>query len=149
MLLQIYNNNENNKNAQFTRIDRKYVTNGRGQGNYGFNYQKREITRNYGTAEGMNRTSENRSDKEHFEKKSTYQEDQKKEKASRQRPESAPYLGLKNSKGLQSVKYSLLQYPHEEKNEKKLNFVFFFQKCFWSPVSRIVFKYVKGDLKKA
>ena len=28
-------------------------------------------------------------------------------------PKSTPYLRFKNSKGLQSFKYSLLQYPHE------------------------------------
>ena len=47
---------------------------------------------------------------------------------SRERLKSAPYLRLKTAKGLQSVKYSLLQYPHEEKNGKKSKFFsrFFF-----------------------
>ena len=41
-----------------------------------------------------------------------------------------------SKKGLQSVKYSLLQYPHEEKN---------FSKCFLkSPVSRVVPKKLKS-----
>ena len=47
------------------------------------------------------------------------------------------------TKGLQSVKYSLLQYPCEEKMKK----IRFFQ-TFWSTVSRIVPKNVEGDLKK-
>ena len=34
---------------------------------------------------------------------------------SRERPKSVPYLGSKIAKGLQIVKYSLLQYPHGEK----------------------------------
>ena len=45
---------------------------------------------------------------------------------SRERPKSAPYLCSKIAKGLQSVKYSLLQYPHEEKNERKNRFFFQF-----------------------
>ena len=44
--------------------------------------------------------------------------------------------GSKIAKGLPSVKYSPLQYPHEDH-------------YFWFPVSRIVPKNVKGDLKKA
>ena len=55
------------------------------------------------------------------------------------------------AKGLQGVKYSLLQYPREEKNEKKSDFfeisnfiLEFFRNFFWSPVSHIVPKNVKG-----
>ena len=49
-------------------------------------------------------------------------------KTSRERPKSAPYLSSKIAKGLQSVKYSLLQYPLEEKLEKKSElFKFFFE----------------------
>ena len=51
--------------------------------------------------------------------------------------------GSKIAKGLQSIKYSLLKYPHEEKIGKKS-----FQ-SFLGPVSRIAPKNVKGDLKKA
>ena len=65
---------------------------------------------------------------------------------SQERPKSAPYLSSKIAKGLQSVKYSLLQYPHEEKIEKKIEIFF---KIFWSSVSRIVPKNIKGDLKKS
>ena len=54
--------------------------------------------------------------------------------------------GSNIAKGLQSVKNSLLQYPHEEKVFKNPKF---FSKFFWSPGSRIVPKNVKGDLKKA
>ena len=60
---------------------------------------------------------------------------------SRERPKSAPYPRLKIAKGLQSVNYSLIQYPYEEKIE-------ILQNTFWSPVSRIVPKNVKGDLEK-
>ena len=62
---------------------------------------------------------------------------------------SAPYLRLKIAKGLQSVKYSLLQYPHYKKIEKNPIFSKFFSEFFWSPISRIVPKNVEGDLKKA
>ena len=65
-------------------------------------------------------------------------------KTSRERPKSAPYLRLKIAKGLQSVKYSLLQYPREEKIEKKSDFLKTFFRFIWSPVSRIVPKNVKG-----
>ena len=42
-------------------------------------------------------------------------------------------------------KYSLLQYPHEEKIEKKFRILFeFFLNFFWSRISRIVPKNVKG-----
>ena len=51
--------------------------------------------------------------------------------------------GSKIAKVPQSVKYSLLQYPHEETIEK-----IFFQ-LFFGPVSRIAPKNVKEDLKKA
>ena len=61
-------------------------------------------------------------------------------------PSRRHILGSKIAKGLQSVKYSLLQYPHEEKIEKKSKIFYVF---FCSPVSRIVAKNVKGDLKKA
>ena len=50
--------------------------------------------------------------------------------------------GSKIAKGLQSIKYSLLKYPHEE---KFLKIVF---QNFFGPVSRIAPKNVKGDLKK-
>ena len=52
--------------------------------------------------------------------------------------------GSKIAKGLQSIKYSLLKYPQEEKNEKKIVF-----QNFFGPVSRIAPKNVKGGLKKA
>ena len=51
--------------------------------------------------------------------------------------------GSKIAKGLQCVKYSLLQYPREEKIEKE--FRIFFSNFFWSPVSRIVPKNVKEE----
>ena len=51
-------------------------------------------------------------------------------------PSRRPIEGSKIAKGLQSVKYSPLQYPHEDH-------------YFWSPISRIMPKNVKGDLKKA
>ena len=62
--------------------------------------------------------------------------------ASREGPKSVPYPRLKNSK---SVKFSPLQYPHEEKIEKKISIFFeiFFRNFFWSPVSRTVPKNVK------
>ena len=43
---------------------------------------------------------------------------------SRERPKSAPYqnIGSKIAKGLQCLKYSLLQYPREEKIEQKSEF---------------------------
>ena len=66
----------------------------------------------------------------------------RKMKTSRERPKSAPYLRLKKTKGLQSVKYSLLQYPFEEKLKKNPIFLKFF-KFFRFPVSRIVPKHVK------
>ena len=44
-----------------------------------------------------------------------------------------------NSKGHQSIKYFLQQYPNEEKN-----FQFFFEYFLKSPLSRIVPKKVKG-----
>ena len=65
-----------------------------------------------------------------------------KAETSRERPKSEPYLRLKKTKGLQSVKYSLLQYPFEEKL-KKIPIFLKFLKFFWSPVSRIVPKHVK------
>ena len=46
----------------------------------------------------------------------------KKKETSRERPKSAPYPCSKIAKGLQSVKYSLLQYPCEEKIETKFRF---------------------------
>ena len=53
--------------------------------------------------------------------------------------------GSKIAKGLKSVKYSLLQYPHEEQGANfKKKFGFFFD-FFWSPASRIVPKNVKGE----
>ena len=48
--------------------------------------------------------------------------------ASRERSKSAPYLRLKNSK--RTSKYSLLQYPHEEKIEKKLSKLYIFFQFF-------------------
>ena len=69
-------------------------------------------------------------------------------KTSRERPKSVPYLRLKIAKGLQSAKYSLLQYPHEEKVEKIPFFRSFFH-FFSSPISRIVPKNVERDIKKA
>ena len=57
----------------------------------------------------------------------------------------APYLRLKITEGLKSFKYSLLQYSHEEKIEKKSRNCFeFFSKSFWSPISRTVPEKVKG-----
>ena len=49
-------------------------------------------------------------------------------KKNRERPKSAPYPKI--AKGLQSVKYSLLQYPHEEKIVKSPFFRSFYQKFF-------------------
>ena len=49
----------------------------------------------------------------------------------------------KIAEGLQSVKYSLLQYPREKKIEKNPNYLNFFSKFFWSLVRRIVPKDVK------
>ena len=50
---------------------------------------------------------------------------QQRTETSRERPKSAPYLRLKNSKAPQSVKYSLLQYPHEEKMKIEFFWIFF------------------------
>ena len=49
-------------------------------------------------------------------------------KTGRERPKSAPYLRLKNSK--RTSKYSLLQYPHKERN-LKIFISFFFH--FFGP----------------
>ena len=64
-------------------------------------------------------------------------------------PSRRHIYGSKIAKGLQSVKYSLLQYPQEEKIENKIPFFSEFFQFFWSPTSRIVPKNVAGDLKKA
>ena len=69
-----------------------------------------------------------------------------KKNTSRERPQSAPYLRLKKAKGLQCIKYSLLQYPREEK--LKMPKIFEFFDFVWSPVSRIVPKNVKWGISE-
>ena len=67
---------------------------------------------------------------------------------SRELSKWAPNLCSKIAKGLQSVKYSLLQYPLEEKIEKKSHFFrSFLSKFFWSPISGIVPKNLKETSK--
>ena len=53
---------------------------------------------------------------------------------------------MNSQKGLQCVKYSLLQYPREKKFQISEFFSIFFKNIFWSPVSRIVPKNVKRGL---
>ena len=68
-------------------------------------------------------------------------------KTSRERPKSVPYLRLKIAKGLQSAKYSLLQYPHEEKVGKIPFFRSFFHFFFVSDKSHSAEKCRKGHQK--
>ena len=77
---------------------------------------------------------------------------------SRERSQSAHYLDSKIAKGLQSVKYSLLQYPHEQKNPIFFNFFEVSgksqsaEKCkskafgiFWTSILLQNWKKLKGD----